>query len=800
MSEFAVIGGTHPKIDAIGKVTGRARYADDLSLPRMLTARLLRSTAPHARIARLDVSRAQSLRGVHAVLIGQDLPISYGIFPVSQDENALALEKVRYAGEAIAAVAAVDEETADRALKLIEVEYQPLPAVMSIAEALKAEAPLVHEEGRPRNVHRVAALEFGDVDAGFAAAVHVREDCFFYEGSTHLAIEEQSTLAEWDGSKLTMWSSTQAPHALQRVLEKVLEIPASRIRVIVPTLGGGFGGKIEPYSHELAAAKLAIVCGRPVKITLTREEVFYAHRGRHPVLMKVRTGFRPDGRITAMEFRSMLDGGAYGAHGAATLLYTGALQTTTYRIPAYRFDGLRVFTNKPACGPKRGHGTPQPRFAIECHLDKAAEELGIDPVDLRLRNLVIPHSRTVNHLRITSCALRECIDRVLEASGYAGKRGRLPHGRGVGFAVSAYLSGAALPIHWNDMAHSEVQIKVDRGGGVTVYSMATDIGQGSDSVLAFLTAETLGLPPEDIAVVTADTELTPIDLGSYSSRVTFMMGNAALEAAGRMRALVFDAVAAKLELDVESLVARGGRIFDEGDPEKGMNWTEAVRVAAATHGILVTTGSYSPPPLAGPFRGSGVGPSPAYSFTACVVEVDCDPDTGEVAVRDVWIAHDIGRTLNRNMVLGQIEGSVYMALGEALLEESAFRGGMHSGPSMLEYKSPTAMDMPEIHTILIESIDPEGPLGAKEAGQGALLPVVPAIANAVHDALGVRIDQVPILPQLVVKALREKRAGPKGLPSYDFPPPTRVDPPPGFEVPQFDAPAAAPAPAMEMPA
>jgi CO/xanthine dehydrogenase Mo-binding subunit len=553
--------------------------------------------------------------------------------------------------------------------------------------------------------------------------------------------------------------------------------------VVVPALGGGFGGKIEPLAHELVAAKFALLTGRPVKFTLTREEVFYAHRGRHPAHMRVRTGFMRDGRITAMSFRCMLDGGAYGGHGAASLLYTGALQTTTYRIPAYRFEGLRVYTNKPSCGPKRGHGTPQPRFALECHLDKVAGELQLDPVQIRLRNLIRPSSRTVNHLRITSCGLQECIDRVLEASGFRAKRGRLPQGRGIGFAISAYLCGAALPIERNDMPHSEVQLKAGRGGSVTVYCMATDIGQGSDSVLASVTAEVLGLEASDIAIVTADTELTPVDLGSYSSRVTFMAGNAAIEAAERMRATVFSAVALHLGVQPESLKARGGRVYCADDPARGVLWSEAVQLAETAHGLLVTAGSYRPPELAGPFRGSGVGPSPAYSFTACVVELECDRETGDVAVREVWIAHDLGRSINPLVAEGQIEGSVYMALGEALLEEQAFNGGVHRGPSMLDYKSPTTLEMPEIHTILVESVDPEGPFGAKEAGQGALLPVIPAIANAVHDALGVRIDEVPITPQAVLKALRDRRVGPRAadFPAYDFGRPERVNPPAEFE-------------------
>jgi len=781
--ELSVVGKPLPKVDATAKVTGRTRYTDDLRLPRMLTGKLLRSTRPHALIRRLDVSRALALPGVHAVLTGKDLPITYGILPVSQDEHTLALEKVRYVGEPVAAVAAIDEETAERAAGLIEVEYEDLPAAMSIPDALVPDTPRIHGEGSGPNVDRVAALEFGDVEAGFLEAEHLREDLFFFSGNAHMPLEQHSVLASWEAGKLTVWSSTQVPHYLHRTLAKVLELPASRIRVIAAPVGGGFGGKSDPFSHEIAAAKLAIVTNRPVKITLTREEVFYAHRGRHPVLMQVKSGFTADGRITALSFRNILDGGAFGSFGAATTYYTGALQGTTYRLPAYRFEAVRLHTNKPPCGPKRGHGTPQPRFALECHLDKVAEELGLDPVELRLRNAIEPFSQTVNHLRITSCGLIECIEKVVEASGFHDKHGRLPYGRGVGFAVSAYLSGAGLPIYFNDMSQSEVQIKVDRGGGVTVYSMAADIGQGSNSVLTYIVAEVLGIVPEDISVVTADTDLTPIDLGSYSSRVTFMAGNAALDAARKMRDLVVEAAAEKLEVDVAQLTTAGRRVFDCDDPEHGLEWEQAVHVASALRAPLVTAGSYRAPALAGPYRGSGVGPSPAYSFTAAVVELDCDQETGMVAVDQVWVAHDVGRAINPLLAVGQTEGSVYMALGEALLEQQSFRDGLLESTSLFDYKSPTVLEMPEVHTYLIETIDPEGPFGAKEAGQGPLLPVIPAVANALYDAVGVRIDEVPITPDKVLRALdlaakgKLGRVGPKGMPAFDFPAPYRVEPP-----------------------
>ena len=772
---LAVVGKPLPKVDAVSKVTGRAIFADDLLLPRTLHCKILRSPHPHARIASIDASAARRIPGVKAIITGADLPIKFGILPVTQDERALEHEKVRYVGDPICAVAATDEEIAAAALDAIDVEYEVLEPVMSIEEALAPpkDEP-IQDYGGPNNIHKLVALEFGDVEDGFARADHVREDVFFFQGNTHLPMEQHSAVATYVDGKVTLWSSTQVVHYVQRALSRVLELPMNRIRVIGATHGGGFGGKTDPFAHELIVCKLAMLTGRPVKCTLTREEVFYAHRGRHPVLMWVRTGVKSDGRITAMHFRTALDGGAYGSYGVASTFYTGALQTVTYDIPAYRFEGCRVFTNKPPCGPKRGHGTPQPRFALELHLEKIGHDLGIDPVDLKRRNFVQPQTRTVNWLRITSCGLAECSERVINASGYARRERR--RGHGMGFAISSYMSGAGTAIYWNDMPHSEVQIKVDRGG-VTAYCGAMDIGQGSDSVLAMIVAEELGLQPADVRLVTADTDTTPIDLGSYSSRVTFMAGNAALEAARKMRGMLVEAVAAKMQSNPAAIAVGGGRIGD-------FTFEESSILAEARFGTLTSSGSYTPPKIAGPYKGSGVGPSPAYSYSACVVDLDADPRTGLLHIKKVWIAHDVGRAINPLLVEGQVEGSVYMGLGEALMEEQTFRKGLHKWPSMLEYKSPTFLDVPEIETFIVETVDPEGPYGAKEAGQGPLLPVAPALCSAVYDALGVWIDEVPVTPEKIVEALRRldkgeaPRYGPARFPQIPYPPTIKVEPPP----------------------
>ncbi|HTG91922.1 MAG TPA: molybdopterin cofactor-binding domain-containing protein [Pyrinomonadaceae bacterium] len=786
-----VVGKPFRKVDARAKCVGQTKFADDIVLPRMLYCKMLRSHLPHALIKNIDLSKALAVPGVFAIITGKDLPNSYGILPVSQDEHALCIDKVRFIGDPVAAVAAIDEDVAFDAMNLIEVEYETLNTISSIDEAILIDEPRIHDYGDSGNVHKKVSLEFGNVEDGFAEADLVREDVFFYEGNTHLPMEQHAAVAHYDSdNKITLWSSTQTPHYVHRALAKVLEMPASHIRVIATPNGGGFGGKSDPFNHEVAVCKLAMITGRPVKVTLTREEVFYCHRGRHPVLMKFKTGVKKDGAITGMHFQSFLDGGAYGSYGVASTFYTGALQTVTYDVPRYKFQGLRAFTNKPPCGPKRGHGTPQPRYGLEVHLDKIAEQLNLDPVEIRRNHLVAPNTVTANYLRIGSMGLGKCIDKVAEGSdwknkfsGWNGNSRKLPFGKGIGIACSSYICGAGLPIYWNNMPQSGVQLRLDRQGGVCVMCGSTDIGQGSDSILAYIVAEVLGIDPFDIRVVTADTDLTPVDLGSYSSRVTLMTGNAAIQAAERARELLSMAVAEKLGVPIENIGLAERRVFDVENPELGVSFAEAVVLAESKYGTIGTVGSYTPPRSPGKYKGAGVGPSPAYSYSAAVAEVDVDPDTGIVVVERIWIAHDIGKSINPMLVMGQVEGSVYMGLGEILMEEMTYRTNrnmVHKFPSMLEYKSPTTMEMCDVKTYLIEDPDPNGPFGAKEVGQGPLLPVPPAVANAVYNAVGVRIDEVPITPEKVLKALREKargrdgRFGPGAVPAVDWPEPLRV--------------------------
>ena len=784
-----VIGKARRRVDGRAKVTGLTRFADDLVLPRMVHMRLLRSPHPHARIKEINVEKARAHPGVHLVLTGKDFPVTFGILPVTQDEYPLAPEHVRYVGDPIAAVAAKDEQTAGEALDLIEVKYEILKTISNPEEALKNPEPRIHAYSELGNIHRLQAFEFGDVEESFRKSDLVVEDLFFYEGNTHLPIEQHASLAAVDGEgKLTLWSSTQVPHYVHRCLARVLQMPAAHIRVVAQPNGGGFGGKCDVCNHEMVVAKAALVLGRPVKICLNREEVFYMHRGRHPVLMRMKTGVTKDGKLTGMHLQTLVDGGGYGSYGVASTFYTGALQTVTYELPRYKFDAARVFTNKPPCGPKRGHGTPQPRFGQEIQLDKIAEKLGRDPAELRLQNVLKPNSLTANWLKVGTIGLAECIRQVVEKSDWKKKHKQLPNGRGVGIACGSYLCGAGLPIYWNKMPQSGVQLLLDRSGQVTVFCGATEIGQGSDDVLAAIVAEVLGIDPFEIRCITGDTGITPVDLGSYSSRVTVMMGNAAIDASNKLKTLIAEAAAEQLQVSPERLQFSDGRVFFES---KTLTFAEAVGFAEEKFGTLGAVGSYKPPRAPGRFKGAGVGPSPAYSYSACVVEAEVDPKTGWIHVPKIWIAHDIGRTINPVLARGQVEGSVYMGLSEALMEEQIFRrlpeklshALVHKIPSLLEYKSLTSLDMPEVETILVEDPDPNCPFGAKEVGQGPLLPVMPAVANAIYDAVGVRIDELPITPDKVLRALEKKhkgqpaRVGPEHFPDVPYPEPVVVLPP-----------------------
>jgi len=805
-TDFSIIGKSTAMIDAAEKTTGAGKYTDDISVPGMLVGKVLHSPYPHARIKRIDTTRAEKLEGVVTVAVGEDAPKTYGILPVGHDEYPLALDKVRYVGDNVACVVAVSEAIAEKALELIDVEYEVLPAYFDPEESMKAKRDLIHDN-KPNNLEKDYHHVFGDPDKGFAEADEIAEARFIANEVTHAAMEPHSTLASFEidphtgkPGRLTVWSSTQVPYYLQHKLSLVLEMPMAQIRVIKPLVGGGFGGKSEVIPLEITAAIAARKAKAPVKITYTREEVFWAHRGRPRTIIDLKTGVKRDGRITAVKARVVQDGGAYCSYGVVTILYSGALLGALYDIPNIQYDGYRVLTNKPACGAMRGHGTVNVRFAFESQLDELAVKISLDPAEIRRRNLLQPPCITVNGLRVQSYGLPECIETTVERSGWRERKGKLPKGRGLGIACSHYVSGAANSIIRSDMPHSTVNLKIDRDGGVVVYTGASEIGQGSDTMTAQIAAEVLGCSLSRVRVIAADTDLTPIDIGSYSSRVTFMAGNATLRAASDVKKKIAAAAAKKMNCAEDDLIFREDHILRRGStlpdaagaeevevtqagasvsgrvegqilrgslqqkrkeegPKDWMTFEEAVVAAIDFHGALTGTGSYAPPLEArgGKHKGAGVGPSPAYSYSAQVAEVSVDEETGEVTVHKVWAAHDCGRALNPVSVEGQIIGSVWMGMGQALTEELVWKDGMLMNPGLLEYRSPSSVESPEIEPIIVESIDPEGPFGAKECSEGSLAATIPAIANAIYDAVGVRLHESPFTPERVLAAIRASK-------------------------------------------
>jgi 4-hydroxybenzoyl-CoA reductase subunit alpha len=757
-NEHVVIGERVPRKDALDKVTGRAKYTDDITLPNMLYGKILTSPLAHARIKRIDTSRAEALAGVKVVLTGKGVTDTlYGISPARYDEHVLAKEKVCHVGDEVAAVAALDQATCESALELIDVEYEELPAVFDPFEAMQEGAPVIVDRYK-NNINTRVDWDFGDVEKGFAEADLVLEDRYEGNRTYQSPMEPHCAVAEWDGEgRLTIHTSTQVVHYVRYQLARLLDMPQGDIRVIGTHCGGGFGGKAGLNPLEILSALLAKKTARPVKMRYTRSEMFHHGRGRHKQYIDLKMGMKKDGTITAVQQKCVLDGGAYSSFGIVAVYYAGAMVPTLYKLPNYKYDGFRVNTNLPACGAMRGHGCPHPRFAFESLLTDMANALELDPIDVRLKNAMDPNTRTINDLDVGSCELKACIEKVRKRSGWDKKRGKLPFGRGIGIGCGGFVSGAGYPIYRSKFPHSNATIKVSEDGHtVILYTGETDIGQGSVTVLAQIAAEAMGITYDRIKVVYADTDTTPLGFGSYSSRVTLMGGNACKMAGEDIRGQMLDVASKMLEVPVEQLDIRENRVYGK-ESGRELPWQEVAARCFAENGPLVGRGHYSPPEgLGGDFKGATVGTSPAYSFTACVCELEVDTKTGRVKVIQFTDAHDVGKPINPMAVEGQAEGAIAMMLGETLLEEVVFgEDGELLNPNLHDYLLPTAQDVPPIDSSTVESYEPRGPFGAKEVGEGATLPVIGAIANAIEDAVGVRIKSLPITAENVLRALRK---------------------------------------------
>lgn len=781
MSTFSVLNTRAPRVDSPAKATGRAKYADDLSMPGMLYAAILQSPLAHAKILHIDTSKAKKLPGVKGVITAKEAGlVRYGVSPARYDETLFAWDKVRYVGDEIAAVAAVDQATAQEALELIKVDYEELPAVFDMFEAMKEGAPQIHA-AFPGNLNAEVHQEFGDTEAALAGCDLVMDHTFLNKKQDAAFIEPHSCIAHLglDG-RLTLYTATQVPHYVMRTVAMVLQIPVGDVRVVKPYVGGGFGPKSEATPLEMSCALLAKITGKPVKMTYSREQVFLHCRARHQFYAEMSLGVMKDGTMVALRNKAILDGGAYTSFGIATVYYAGSLLGGPYKLKAMKYDGYRVYTNKPACGAQRGHGGVAHRAAFEQLLDMTAEKLGIDPVEMRLKNIMTTGDVTINELDMSSLGMKECIEAVRDGSGWVNKKGKLPKGKGIGMACGFFVSGAGYPIYRSDTYHSTVVIKVSEDGGtVNVLTGSAEIGQGSDTAMAMIAAETLGIPLSAVRITSGDTDLS-VDLGAYSSRQTLMTGHATKEAAEQVRKQIAEVLAETLECDPDSITFTDGIVKFNGQPgnfetirtryiKEHRGWTdppggeyltfkEAARHAFLERGTLVGTGKYKPPRLGGSYKGAAVGTSPAYGCSAQVVEVSVDLETGEITVDDMTDAHDCGLAVNKTQVEGQMHGSLSMGLGECLFEEVKFDSrGRILNASLGEYRIPTALDMPNVKTIIVESNEPNGPYGAKEVGEGAIMPTIPAILNAIYDATGVRVNELPVSSERLYMSLRKKR-------------------------------------------
>ncbi len=749
-----------PLIDGIEKVTGHARYTLDLDHADALVGRILRSPVSHGEIVRVDVSKALALDGVVAVVTGEDCKHTYGVLPIAMNEYPLARGRVRYRGEPVAAVAAIDAETADRAIDLIEIEFKALPAYFSSKEARAPGATLLHDN-KPGNIEREVHHEFGNCQEGFAAADLVRELTASCAEVNHAQIEPHACVMDYDPTtgRLTVQSVSQVIYYLHLMLARCLEMDESRIRVIKPFVGGGFGARVEVLNFEIITGLLARAAGGKVLMSLSREETFLTHRARPQTDVALRIGMRRDGRITACSCEVVQRGGAYAGYGIVTILYAGALLQGLYDIPAVKYDGYRVYANLPPCGAMRGHGGVDMRHTFECLLDRMARELGLDPFAVRRANLLQAPTQTMNGLMVKSYGLAECLDKVERASGWNERVGRMPPGKGLGMACSHYVSGSAKPIHFTGEPHAVVHIKLDFDGGVTALTGAADIGQGSSTMVAIAVAETLDVPLDRIRVIAGDTAVTPKDNGAYSSRITFMVGNAAIDAAKRLKAILVAAAARKLDAHPEQVECNGGVFSVEKTGQSSLPFAEVVKAAMVDEGAITVKGSFTCPVefQGGKHRGGAVGSTMGFSYAAQVVEVSIDDATGLVAIDKVWVALDCGHAINPLAVEGQIEGSVWMGMGQALSEETRYLDGLPAHASLLEYRVPTIEESPPIEVHIVESHDPNGPFGAKEASEGALAGFPPAMVNAIANAIGIDFDELPVTPDRVVEALIQRR-------------------------------------------
>jgi xanthine dehydrogenase molybdenum-binding subunit len=760
----SLIGKRIPKLDAPDKASGKTRYLHDLDLPSQLHAKILRSSRVHARIVRIDTSKAKALPGVHAVITAADVPWQRPLGIIAKDHMPLKGDKVRSLRDEIAAVAADTVEIAEEALRLIDVEYEDLPIVASVDQALAPGAPAIHER-TPDNVTTTWDYANGDIAQGEAESDIVIEDRFSLHYVTHCCMGVSGIIAEFDASgNLTLWSNTQVPFLHKREFAQLLDIDPARVRIIQPPIGGGFGSKLDIYPFEPIAIFLAKATGRPVKLIFTREEEFVASPTRQPVVLTLRSGCRKDGTLTFRDVSTLHDNGAYTSWGASTPFVMMQTFSSLYRVPHCRYHTTVVYTNNPYAGSFRGYGNLQGTFAVEAHMDRLAEAVGMDPLAFRMKNAQAPGETTPQGLHFKSCGLRQCLEIAARESGFLRKhaqnvRDRATPGavkRGVGMASMLHVGGGAK-IYPSDGCGTI--LKIDDFAHVTLITGASEIGQGSETVLAQLVCEELGLPLDSVKVVNNDTEITPWDVGVHASRTTFIAGNSAIGAARKAKAKIFAAAEKMTGASAESLDLRAGRIVDAASGRVLMPLDKLLRALHfSDKAELVMTTHYYEPPSRHQDKEFKGDVSAAYAWATQVVEVEVDTETGVVRTLGVTAAHDVGRVLNRLGIEGQIEGGVVMGQGYATTEELVVENGVIRNPAFRDYKLVTAPEIPRIDIHFVETMDGEGPQGAKGVGEAPAICMAAATANAIYNATGVRICELPFTPENVYRALNRKDA------------------------------------------
>ena len=751
MAEAFILGRPLPRFDALDKARGSALYVSDLKFPRMLWGKVLRSRYPHARILRVDVTRAKRVPGVRAIITGEDTP-KRRFGPIIPDEYVLAGDKVRYIGDEVAAVAAESEEAAEEALELIDVDYEELPAVFDPEEAMADGAPKIHEKG---NIAFHFQYERGDAGEGFKESDYIFEGRFVTQMNHQGYMETRGCLAVPDPSgKVTIWGGFQNIFHIRRQTAAALAMPESKIRVIQPPVGGGFGGKTTSSEAPISAL-LALKTGRPVKLINSRTEDFQAGRPRVPHIIEERVGVKRDGTLIVQDVKVISDCGAYADHAPGTSEVAAMRHGCMYRFAHMRGEGFVVYTNKTPTGACRGFGNPEGTFALEQLMDEIAEGLGIDPLELRLKNAVGPNYTTPHGWKITSCGLKECLERVAEVSGWREKRAQSARGRGVGMACGIHVCGNRIAFDYDG---SGAMVRLEEDGKVTLITGEGDTGQGAWPVLAQIVSQELGVPPQDVTVALPDTDVSPFCMGAYASRVTFIGGNAVRMAAADAKRQLFEVASGLLEASPQDLETKEGRVYVKGTPDRFVTFAQAGKAAIYRRGgnIIIGRGNYDPPTeqmdkktLMGNF-------SPSYTFAAQVAEVEVDPETGEVRVVNFFSADDVGRAINPLNVEGQVEGAISQGIGLALMEEMVWDGGNLTNGNLMDYRMPCAPEVPGVKSLIIETIDPEGPYGAKSSSECSIVPVPAAIANAIYHAVGVRVRSLPITPEKILRGLREK--------------------------------------------